>query len=917
MDSRPTNSTSAPDAWQRKPCPYCGTLNLTWASACVQCQRTLPDALEAAQAQSSHIEYLLQQLPAWHRRGMLSNGAHARLRSDYLLLHQQLADYAYRLQQHGRVSSDGPTGPVVPPATSANTAAGQPPFWPMDLPGLAPGAPILGMPPPSLPVSAAPASAPPYTPFVPPPDPPRPPAGDGLRQFFQKHALQIIFALATVLVLAALRSMMGWDWIGDVAMRLLPVVPLGLTAMFWAFGQKTREENPWAAFVYHGLAAALSGFDVLALNKYWLPAPLPAKPVLLLAALAVAFVSGVLLRRWRNIAYLHLLQMAALTTLFALLQMLRMDAPPGDFHVMPLWLFGTVFLGYAFFCLLMAQKSEKDTPVSASDTTGTDSAIGDTQHTLRQDPSTVPSTHLPLAMFGQSWRLAWTFWAHFSVIGVAFLAALNSALETPNVDEFALLCLLSGLIYAAGAQLLQEARMVRVSGVFVLASGLLWLSGINAPHVWERVCGLLLALSALALVFARYNRQVSDDTGAGERLSKAYLALSEQAVAFATVLTWSYVLANFVENSPIATGAYGIHAIGGVNGFTGTNGLTGAVLALLCGGYYALFARLERKLGLLYAAFATWGVGLWSLLSALNAPYGLYPLTLAVYGSAIVLLSDLRLRRQNTATQTALRGEVQIQRCSGLALIALSAILAAVMPFTVSLASSWLWSALTLTLAMLLSARQAHKQANSVYACAALCCAAYVSALLTWHALVPQPFRLADSLAAFTLLTSGASMFLAYRRVRAHMSVSDTEPNVTQGASADEGLWEPCLLRVSLVAALACLTDGLWAFGTSPNAGHYALSLLPCLLSSLMLCAARWIGNREEGDALRRCALGCMGLAAGAETGLLCGLTQGVGTGTTTRCGRGASALSRLPGRGRQRRPCPGGGGSRAGGRAN
>jgi hypothetical protein len=860
MDPRPSNSASAPAAWQRKPCPHCGTLNLAWASACVQCLSIFPDALEAAQTQSAHIEYLLQQLPGWHRSGMLSNGAHARLRSDYLLLHQQLADYAFQLEQHERVSPVDPTGSAATPASSPSADVAPSPFWPMDLPGIAPAMSVSAMPSSGLPSAA---------PYVPPPDPPRPPAGDGLRQFFQKHALQIIFALATVLVLAALRSMLGWDWIGDVAMRLLPAVPLGLTVMFWTFGQKTREENPWAAFVYHGLSGALSGFDVIALNKYWLPAPLPARPALLLAALAAACVTGALLRRWREIAYLHLFQMAALTVLFAVLQLLRVDVPPGDFHVTPLWLFGTAFLAYAFFCLLMARKSDEDSPASTSDATA-QHATGNTQRVPREVSTAARADGLPLVVFGKSWKAAWTFWAHFSVVGVILLAAVNLALEAPNSDEFALLSLLSGLIYAGGAQLLQEARMVRVSGVFMLASGLLWLGGYHGPHVWERTCALLLALSALALVLARYNRQVSDDTGAGEQLAKAYLTLSEWGVAFATALTWSYVFATIGASESVLTGAHGI------NRLERLNGLAGAVLALLCGGYYALFARMESRPGLLYAAFATWGVALWSLLLALSAPHGLYPLTLVVYGSALVLLAALRLQRQDADAQTALSQGRQAQHNSGIALTSLGAIFAAVMPFTASLASAWLWSALTLAVAILVYVHQARQQVSAVYAYAALGCAAYVSALLTWRVLVPQPFRLADSLAVFALFTSGASVFLAYRRVSAHIPTSETAPNITHGAYADEGLWEACLLRTSLVAVFACLTEGLWNFGIGPNAAHYTLSLLPCLLSGKMLYVARWIGNREEDDTLRRCALTCVGIAAGVEIGLWCGLVAGV-----------------------------------------
>jgi len=112
-----------------------------------------------------------------------------------------------------------------------------------------------------------------------------------LKNFFQEHGLKVIFTLATVLVLVALRNMIAWKEVGAVAVRLVPVVLLGLTGMFWLFGQKTREENPWAAFVYHGLSAALPAFDVFAIHRYWMGDALAAKPVFLMACAAATAAS--------------------------------------------------------------------------------------------------------------------------------------------------------------------------------------------------------------------------------------------------------------------------------------------------------------------------------------------------------------------------------------------------------------------------------------------------------------------------------------------------------------------------------------------------------------------------------------------------------------------------------------------------
>lgn len=250
MDSRPPEGAPFPTIRQWKSCSHCGAPNPPWASGCGQCRQPFPDAREAAAEEAAHIEYLLQQLPGWRQHGLLSESAHARLRSDYLHLQKEFGDYLLQ-QQMGMsdVAKPGMASSLTPAASAAvnpalqSTAPGTPVFWPMDLPGIMPGQPAaatLGLPiaaAPGLPVTAeppgTPPQAPPFTPFIPSAAPPRPPdgqnlrspAGQGLRRFFQKHALQVLFALATVLVLAALRTMSRLDMdrrFGDAAAARCP-----------------------------------------------------------------------------------------------------------------------------------------------------------------------------------------------------------------------------------------------------------------------------------------------------------------------------------------------------------------------------------------------------------------------------------------------------------------------------------------------------------------------------------------------------------------------------------------------------------------------------------------------------------------------------------------------------------------------
>ena len=95
MDSRPPEGAPFPTIRQWKSCSHCGAPNPPWASGCGQCRQPFPDAREAAAEEAAHIEYLLQQLPGWRQHGLLSESAHARLRSDYLHLQKEFGDICF------------------------------------------------------------------------------------------------------------------------------------------------------------------------------------------------------------------------------------------------------------------------------------------------------------------------------------------------------------------------------------------------------------------------------------------------------------------------------------------------------------------------------------------------------------------------------------------------------------------------------------------------------------------------------------------------------------------------------------------------------------------------------------------------------------------------------------------------------
>ncbi len=560
--SQPSVSSANTSAPVRM-CVVCGHANADWARYCTHCGQLLPAPQAALRAEIGHIAYLLAQLTGWQSRSLLSETAAAQLQREY-------ADRQAALAAELTAPASRPEGAGAAPQAVVFHAA----------PAAAGGSGAGSAPP-----SAAPLSP-------------------GLGEFFQEHALKALFALATVLVLVAVRSMLAWDWMDLLAVRLIPVVPLGLAVLFWLFGQKTRRENPWAAFVYHGVAAALVALDLIAINKYWLFA-LPTRQVLLASSLAATAMAGALLLRWREVPYLHLFQVGALTTLYAALQALRWSAPPNDFRPQPLLLFGGAYLLYAALCLGAAWRA-------------------------RGAEQAKPAAE------GNPWASAWLLWAHLVATTAVAFSALNAMLQgAGHQEELALVALLAGLIYAAGAQSLGEGRMVYVSGGFLTGSGVLWISA-HTEYAWDGFGMLLLALSAAALGLAAFNGKRAAASSSAAELAAAYRQVALLSVVAATLVIWGRAVDLWT------LGARGQHG----QAF-GEN----ALLAALCGAFYALFAWWDRQPDDLYGALATWGLALVSGLAWAHAPTGAYPLALLLYGVALCLLAALAFASRPAAAK--------------------------------------------------------------------------------------------------------------------------------------------------------------------------------------------------------------------------------------------------------------------------
>src|SRR5579871_635709 len=337
-------------------CPACGSANDDWARFCARCGQPMPDADATTRAEIGHIAYLLQQVRWWRSRHLISIAIEAQLTAEYTerqraLLAQIPAGQGAPSPAPAAAGTPAGPAPIVPPLPEAvvSNMSSPPPPAAARVASPTPPLPAHGGQAPALP---APGKSPALSRLAavhqnPPQPPSAPPLSAGLRNFFQAHGLKVLFALATVLVIVALRSMIAWDWVGQIAMRLIPAVPLALTGMFFLFGQQTRRENPWAALIYHGLAATLLGFDVIAVNKYWLFGLLTAKPAAALACLAATAAAGGLLLRLREVSYLHLFQIGLMAALYSALQLLRPAVPLNDFRPAPVWLFGGSYLLYA------------------------------------------------------------------------------------------------------------------------------------------------------------------------------------------------------------------------------------------------------------------------------------------------------------------------------------------------------------------------------------------------------------------------------------------------------------------------------------------------------------------------------------------------------------------------------------------
>ena len=553
---------------------FCITRNFGGNAMMNNTQEAGPDA---ARREIEHIAYLLMQLPAWRDRTWIAPTGEAALRQHYAERQKALTERMR--QESGMAANFAPAAPAVPPLPD----------------GFVPTSP----------------SAPPL----------RPSAESPARVFFQENGLKIVFALATLLTLAALRSLLQWDWAGALLARLLPVIPLLLTGLFWRFGEKTRQENRWAAFAFHGMACVLLTFDLLTVNRYWLSEAAPLRLLLAVSLGAGTLAAGGLLRRYRETAYFHLFQSGLLLTLYAILQNCRLLKT--DFWPRPILLFGGAYLALAACYLafaLRAGRAETNAPLNAE----SDAINAEARAQWLHASALIAAVLAALGSFG---------FGSGSVIdgNVGFGFGFDGV---GNGNAWAILMAAAGVIYAAAAQGLNRANLAYVSG-FCAGAGAAFALSTHSLLTGTAAGASLLVLCGAALGLSLLNSRRGAESA---ELSQAWRHVSLTGLLLATGAAWTSAMAAV----PLSYQA---------------DGLPAAALAAACAGVFLLFAARERRAEYLHGASLNGAVSVMCAALTLRLPAPSLHLALAVYGAAwcgLYLLAARKTRESVCSTAAAL-----------------------------------------------------------------------------------------------------------------------------------------------------------------------------------------------------------------------------------------------------------------------
>ena len=750
-------------------CPLCRTPNADWLTACCNCGAALPQPDQAAQAEISHIAYVLWQLPWWRSRNLLSSDAADRLQAEYLHRQTQIAERAFGLQ-FKQPAAPATAPPQVPPMPGR--ALGDPDAAARQLPPTN-AIPSLELFQSSLP---EPAQLPTAVRSV--------SSAGGVAVFMQEHALKIVFALATVLVLIALRSILGWDKTNGAFLALLPALPIGLTVMFRHFGRRTQQDNPWAAFVYQGLSAVLTGFDLFIIDRFWLSAvgmSVAAKPLLMVAGAVSTVVCGLMWKRYRYRPMWHLLQAGLLISLSFALQCLRWFLwKRADWLPIPSLAFGLTYLGAAavYFSMAALHRSGQFAENDRTDEEG---------------------------------HAAWILWANLSIATAFVAVALGRVFDIGlRPDDLLLVFLLAGALYGIMAQALENTRLVYVAAFLCFVSGLSWLPQ-HLPLGAAAYGVPFLSVSTVALALYAYNRRMP----ARRPLAAAWkqVTLSGSGLGLLMLVGQTLLSIDAVSSSPERVAA-----------------IASALLALLSGAQFLYVASQDSEYLLCYPACLSGGIALLSLMEALPAASDQYPLATALYALFLLILSR---NRRVPARSPGSPAEESISlrraaRSSGKFALVVSLVSSSALAVG-QRHSPWLL--VSLLLIGVLSGTIGSIEQNRRWLYAALYSAGYAACLLTLR-FAHGSITFADSLLAFVLLCAAAACTAAMLRTKRRDQPGDL-------LSQTSALWREPLVDAGLIAVCAALSAACIGAVLGSAQPHLALDAGVCLVASLLLAVAR------------------------------------------------------------------------------
>ncbi len=892
-------------------CSLCGNLVPDWTQVCERCGRRVRTKESAARSEIGHIEYLLKQIPWLQRRAILPDDTASRLRNEY-------ESRTAALNRLLSPPSTRPAAPTVPPLITPDAAA-----IADRSPTISPA--ILRSGDFDLPLSA-PAGIPSHE-AVPSPTSSAPEVADDeirlhrnharraaspeeLRQFFQAHGLKLIFALATMLVGYALRNIIAWQTVGDIAIRTVPAILIGLTFMFAVFGARTRTENSWAAFVFHAMACVLAGFDVGPINRFWM-APLhleiPAKAALVVGCAVATGMAFMLLARIRQPAYLHLVQSGILLSVFSILQLLRLVAwHERDFRAEPLALFCVSFLVVAAINFAQASRSIGQTSALPAPT-----EMSESSGSGGEPVSTASSARITSP---EEWRVTWTLWANLAAGATVIASSLNVLLsDRLHPHDFTAVLLMTGIVYGAGAQALRQSRAAYTAGALFGGSALLWLSDSYAV-VWPQFSFLVMAISAMAMALAVFSGRTA--SAPDDPLVMAWRRVARYSLLLAAILVSIQVTVPWTNHS--------------TNVIPAADSIAHAVQSVVSGLLLLLLGHIEARAETTYGAAAMWAVALIGLLEAARAGVGAYAAAFVVYGAVLYVIAIGLRRRSRTATAglfmtgTEPRGYVDSSETgagarpddvtsetgteargyvpgselsmnsagtapgsspatldeasitpgmdgrlswlspralarSGQMAAACGALGAAALP-TVGLPAHWLWATAAMAIGCALYVITALEERSQTAVYAALTCVAYASALLLWR--VDHRLSLADLLAPFAVGSGTASLLLRSSNVAA----AATHP------IPHTDLWRLPAAIGSMIAVAVGILSIFPALVSAVPIPHPDVSALPLIAASVLVAA----GRRNPGaDPLRWFAVLLANVSSALAIALLSGLAGG------------------------------------------